>query len=83
MKKYCISFLFSSAVAFIITLGISFPLVLPASAADPAQRTVAPSVDSGSRTLSASHAARAEKSLQDARRQMLSEKEAALAAKEL
>jgi flagellar motility protein MotE (MotC chaperone) len=31
----------------------------------------------------ASHAARAEKSLQDARRQMLSEKEAALAAKEL
>lgn len=76
--------LFSSAVACAITLATPFPLVFSASAADPAQKAAAPSiVDSGNRTLSASHAARAEKSLQDARRQMLAEKEAALAAKEL
>jgi len=81
--KSCFSFLSCSAVACAITLATPFSLILPASAAEPAQK-IAPSVaDSGSRTLSASHAARAEKSLQDARRQMLSEKEAALAAKEL
>lgn len=82
--KSRVFFLFLSAVVCVIAFATQFPLVLSARAADPAQKANAPSIaDSGSRLLSASHAARAEKSLQDARRQMLAEKEAALAAKEL
>lgn len=78
------SLFISSAACSIILSALFLPLILPAMAADPTQKPTATSgVDSGNRSLNASHAARAEKSLQDARRQMLAEKEAALAAKEL
>lgn len=74
--------LFSSTLACAITLAIPSPVVLPAIAADPAHKSASPAGVQPDRPLSASHAARAEKALQDARRQMLDEKEAALAIKE-
>lgn len=73
-------FIISCVLAGVVILATPFSEGLSAIAADPAQKSQGAA---GDQLPTASHAARVEKSLQDARRQALTEKEAALAAKEL